>query len=189
VILLGVIGNHISAVIPNPFRYFASRLTSTTTSQVWYGAAIRNNLHHTIDVGIWSNSRGIWIVDGLNSDETKWYQDTGPLFMDIQGDMILRQNPEIHLTHTYDGEECYELEMKAFDHAPSGEELKLSPLNRIDEILGGDSPKTISFVDGTKKTFEVFGPTGIKLQTLFPVKYKGETVFPFQVPHSNKNED
>lgn len=185
-VLLGIIVNHLSDLIPNPFRYISHLIGKSDANALWYAAGIRNNLDHHLNVGIWMKTKGVWVVDGLEPGETKWFPDTGPLYMTIQGDMIYKTNPRIQLTHTYDGEECYELETSLFDHQPTSDEMKTSPTNRIDAILGGPSPKTISFVDGTELTFDVVGPTGLKLETLIPVKYEGKMAYPFQVPESKR---
>jgi hypothetical protein len=182
-LLLAVIGNHISAVIPNPFQYIFSRFQKTSQKQkeVWHAGGIKNSMKHEVSIGIWSHSKAAWEVDTLSPGQVKWYSDSGPFYMDVQGDMILSQNPRTRMTHTYTGQECYELESKTFDNQPNDEEIQSSLINRIEEIFGGPSPKVLNFVDGQEITFDIFGPTGIKAKILLPVISEGQGVFPFQI--------
>lgn len=184
-LLLSVLGNHISSVIPNLFQYIYSwypKAHQIQKEKVWYAAGIQNKLKHRLAVAIWSDTEASWIGEGLESGETKWFSDTGPLYLSVQGDFILNRQPRFRLTHTYEGDEAYELETKTYDHKPTDDELKEIRPNKIGEILGGKLPKIVSFVDGTVIAFEVVGPTGINLHSVLPVVSEGQIVFPFQIP-------
>jgi hypothetical protein len=189
ILIVSVIGNHISAVIPNPFSYFYRLFNSSTTEQkttVWYTASIQNKLSHTVSISTWKDSDFIWYGDTLKPDAIKQLSETGPIYLQIQGDFIAQLGENNRLTHTYEGVECYELEMKSFDHQPTDWEIKQSPVNKIDEIMGGPEPKVINFVDGTKVYFDVFGPTNVKLKALLPETYEGQMVYPFQMNKERK---
>src|SRR5205807_8756963 len=126
---------------------------------VWFACSVKNKMSHDVSIGIWEYSSASWGIDTLKPQQTKWVSDTGPLYMTILGDMIIQKNPRFDLTQTYEGQEAYELEAKSFDHKPNDDEVRSLSPNTIVAILGGQSPKTLNFVDGTSVTFDVFGPT------------------------------
>jgi hypothetical protein len=189
-IVLSVIGNHISAVIPNPFRYLFNRSNQSVKKKevLWYATGIKNGLKHFSNFSIWNNEDSSWHLDGYQPGETKWIVDIGPMYLSIAGDMIMDKEPRMRFHQTYQGPEIYELELKTFDHKPSDDELREIKPNIVTEILGGPWPKTLEFVDGASVTFDVFGPTGIKLKTIMPINGDaGPAVYPFQIPKEEKS--
>jgi hypothetical protein len=191
VLVLSVIGNHISAVIPNPFSYLYNLVRPTNTQQkriVWYTAGIQNKLNHELSITTWKDGNAVWYGETLKSGEIKLYSETGPIYIQIQGDFIAQLGEKPRLTHTYEGAECYELETKTFDHQPTDEEIKQAPVNKVEEVIGGPNPKVIKFVDGTKVTFDMFGPRNLKLRALLPEEYEGQMVYPFQLNRERNNE-
>ena len=188
ILVLSVIGNHVSTVIPNPFQYVLRLFTDRVGSpapEAWFAARVKNNIGHDLSVGTWSQSLTLWRVHTIKDGETLRIQDTGPIYLTIQGDLVGNVDPP-RLTHTYEGEECYELEIIKLPHSPNDEEINLAPLNRVEGVIGGPSPKTVSFLDGKKLSFDVIGPTGIRLKAMLPSYYEGQMIFPFQIPENKK---
>lgn len=144
-LLLAVIGNHISAVIPNPFQFVYNQFPQSQKPTVWYAAGIKNSMKHHVSVGIWSNTQATWTVYTLQPEETKWFSEDAPIYMTVQGDVIADQTPHVRISHTYGGEEAYELKAKTFDRKPTDEELKSGQPNRITEILGGPVTQNCQF--------------------------------------------
>lgn len=181
-LLLGVIGNQISAVIPNPFQLVFGRFQQSRqkhSSETWFAGGVKNSLNRSVSIGTWSHTEAVWLLDTLQPGETRRLVETGPLYLIMQGDLVLQKSP-FYFTHTYDGEESYELETNSLDHQPNNEELESSPLSHITKVLG--SKKTLCFLDGTKMTFDIAGPTGLRPKTILPVKTEDQLVFPFQIP-------
>lgn len=185
-LLLAIIGNHISAVIPNPFQFVVNQFPQSQKPIVWYATSIKNSIKHEISVGVWSNTQTTFVVYTLQPEETKWFSEDAPIYMTIQGDMVAQQIPLVRVSHTYEGEEAYELIATTFDRQPSDDELKSVKPNNIIEIIGGPEPKIVSFVDGTEISFDVFGPRNEELNVILPIIAEGKYFYPFQVQNSKK---
>jgi hypothetical protein len=181
-LVLAVVGNQISAVIPNPIQFIFSQFQQSHQkheSKTWFAGGVKNSLNRAVSIGTWSHSQALWLIDTLQPSETRWYLEPGPIYLIMQGDLIVQKHP-FYFTHTYDGEECYELETNFFERQPNNEEIEASSLTRVTEVLG--AKKTLYFLDGTKITFDIFGPTGLRPKILLPAKIEDRLVFPFQIP-------
>jgi hypothetical protein len=180
-----------SAVIPNPFSYLYNLVRPAHKQQkktVWYTAGVQNKLKRDLSISTWKDSADGWHADTFKPDQVKRYSETGPVYIQIEGDLIGQLGKHPRFSHTYEGVECYELEVQTFDHQPTDEEIRQAPINRVEEIIGGPHPKEIQFVDGTRITFDVFGPTNIKLKALLPEEYEGQVVYPFQLNKDKSDE-
>lgn len=182
VLLLGVIGNQLSASIPNPFEIARDFIVSALGKKqtiVWYVAGVKNSLKHEVSLAFWSKGSGYrtWVIDTLQPEETKWLVEDAPIYVMVQGEMIANLEPE-RMTHTYDGEEAYQLECATFDSEPSEQQMADLKPNRIDRMFG--SRKIIPFVDGSKVGFEMFGGSNEILPTVLPIKAEGDYFFPFE---------
>lgn len=186
VLLLGVIGNQLSASIPNPFEIAREFFISTFGEKekiIWHAAGVKNALKHEVSLGFWSRSEKdgprTWMIETLQPEETTWLVEDAQIYLMVQGEMVANFNPE-RMTHTYEGEEAYELECATFDSKPSEQQLADLKPNRIDRMFG--SRKIIPFVDGSKVGFEMFGGSGKILPTVLPITAEGNYFYPFQQP-------
>jgi len=184
VILLGVLGNQLSNIVPNPFQYILRSLrVSPPDTHGWYAARIQNRLERELSYMIRSYKDTIWQGDTLRSGEIKAFSDTGPLYVVLQGDFfaLLGSQKELrHLTHTYGGMEAYELVVARFPIEPISKQLDKAPLSHVDKVLGGSKPKVLTFADSPDIPFSVVGPNGLKLPTVIPAIVNDEPVYPFQ---------
>jgi hypothetical protein len=171
VLVLSVIGNLISATVPNVFVWTWKKIFRVHQQKIWQAAAIKNDLEHQVALTVWSDSQGMWIGDTWNDGDIKTFVEENPIRVMIQGDFVAQLQPP-RLTHTYEGTEAYVLESTLFDHEPTTEELTTLKPNRIVKIIGGPNPKSIPFVDGALIPFDVLNPLGKRLK----IESAGESV-------------
>lgn len=182
-LFLSVLGNHISDAIPNVFQLVYKQVFSSELNKkqgVWCAALLKNEIEHDLNFSVWSYEQRTWLIDTLRAGETRKLVETGPIYVGINGDNIYETKPRIKFSQTYEGPEVYELESHTFDQEPSNVENGNLKMNYITDIIGGPFPKVLKFVDGTTVTFDLFGPTGIKLKQQLPVTVGGQPIYPFQ---------
>lgn len=180
VIVLSVVANLISNVIPNPIDRLLRQWRRIPPPH-WYGAAIMNDTSREISIGVWNSHRQVWEIDTLGVRKTKPFWDNGPIYIDIQGDMIYEEQPRKRITHTYEGNECYELLGTFFAREPNDSEINSLKPNRIVEIIGvGPNTKELTFVKGPSINFEVVWPNGAAARSLLPEVKGGMIIYSFQ---------
>jgi hypothetical protein len=180
VIILSVIANLISNAVPNPIDRLLRRWRGSPPPE-WHAAAIMNDTSRSISIGVWEHGGVIWGIYTLGPRTMKTFWDTGPIYIKVQGDMIYEQVPRERLTHTYEGNECYELFGPVFTHKPTETEMSAVKPNRIVEIIGtGANTKVLKFAGGIPINFEVLWPNGAAARTLLPEVKGGMIVYSFQ---------
>jgi hypothetical protein len=180
VIVLSVVANLISNAIPNPIDRLLRQWRGVPPPQ-WHAAVIMNDTTREISIGVWEHGGVIWGIYTLGPRTTKTFCDTGPIYIKVQGDMIYEQEPRERLTHTYEGNECYELSGPVFTRKPTDTEIRGLKANRIVEIIGkGANTKVLKFAAGPSINFEVVWPNGAAAKTLLPEVKGGMIVYSFQ---------
>gem|GEM_PF-6925530 len=180
VVIVSVVANLISDALQTPISELFHRWPKSRLYQ-WQAAPIMNDTNREISIEVWNSRKHVWELDTLASRATKPFWDTGPVYMIVQGDMIYEQVPRERITHTYKGDECYELSGTVFEHEPSDVEITALAPNRIVQIIGmGPNTRVLTFVQGPSINFEVMLPNGNTAKTLLPEVKGGLIVYAFQ---------